>query len=280
MSSKRFLILMLGLLSLHWMTEPTYARNLEDIKKSGEIRLCVAGSSYDLYTKTGTVFAKSLGVKANVKKIDSWDKLFHDKDGKTDKNASYTPYLMEDEECDCYPNDLVINEWRLRMMDFAVLFKTRMTVVVHKDSIKNIKAETDLKGKQAAVMNGTSYHTWMIEKNKADFADNPIRITLMPTDDAMKAIDNKTSDFTIIGADGALNWTRYKLKNSVAAFFVGPVNQVGWGFRKGDKELLDAANLFFNAQRKVNSQFDSIWKDKVGITLSEFNLFITNVLGE
>ena len=125
MSSKRWLILVLGLFFLHWITDPTYARTLEEIKKSGEIRLCVAGSSYDLYTKTGTVFAKSLGVKANVKKIDSWDKLFHNKKGKTDKNASYTPYLMENEECDFYPNDLVINEWRLRMMDFAVYLKPK-----------------------------------------------------------------------------------------------------------------------------------------------------------
>lgn len=280
MCKKKLLIIAICLCFLHLSDGPSHARSLKEIKQSGEIRLCVAGSSYELYTRTGTVFAESLGVRANVKKLDSWDKLFRNKDGKIDKEAAYTPYLMETGECDCYPDDLVMHEWRLKKMDFAVLFKTRMTVVVHKDNQKNFKTETDLKGKRAAVMKGSTYHTWMEEKNQAEFADNPIRITLMPTDDSMKAVDSKTVDFTIIGADGALNWTRNKVKNSVTAFLVGQVNQVGWGFRKGDKDLIEAANAFFDSQRKINSHFDAIWKEKVGITLSEFNLFITNLLGE
>lgn len=265
---------------LDWITVLAHARSLEEIRKSGEIRLCVAGSSYELYTRTGTAFAESLGVTANVKKADSWDKLFQNKDGGVDKEASYTPYMMETGECDCYPNDLVLNDWRLKKLDFAVLFKTRMTVVTHKDNFNTLKTEAALKGKHAAVMKGTSYHNWIEEKNKTDFADNPIRISLMTTDDSMNAVDSKTVDFTIIGADGALNWTRNKVKNSMVAFFVGPVTQVGWGFRKDDKDLLKAAETFFDSQRKVNSHFDIIWKEKVGITLSEFNLFITNLLGE
>lgn len=155
-----------------------------------------------------------------------------------------------------------------------------MTVIINKDNQNNIKSEADLKGKRAAVMKGTSYHTWIEEKNRTDFADNPVQITLMSTNESMNAVDNKAVDFTVIGADGALNWTRNKVKNSVVGFFVGPVNQVGWGFKKGDKELLEAAKTFFDSQFKVNSKLDLIWKEKVGITLSEFNLFITNLLGE
>jgi membrane-bound lytic murein transglycosylase MltF len=277
---KKLLIAVICLSLIHWIAEPSHARSLAEIKQSGEIRLCVAGSSFELYTRTGTAFAESLGVQATVIRLDSWDKLFQNKDGMIDKEASYTPYLMETGECDCYPNDLVIHEWRTKKLDFAVLFKTRMTVVVHKDNLNHFKTETDLKGKQAAVMKGTTYHTWMEEKNQTDFADNPIKITFMPTNDSMNAVDSKTADFTIIGADGALNWTRNKVQNSVTAFLVGPVSQVGWGFRKGDSDLLEAAKTFFNSQQKVNSQFDAIWKEKVGITLSEFNLFITNLLGE
>ncbi|MBF0230777.1 MAG: transporter substrate-binding domain-containing protein [Desulfamplus sp.] len=280
MITKKLWIAIICFCSFHLSIASTYARSLEEIKKSGELRLCVAGSSYELYTKTGTAFAESLGVKANVKKLEAWDTLFQNKEGVVDKEAVYTPYLMEMGECDCYPNDMVINEWRLKKMDFAALFKTRMTVVINKDNQNNIKSEVDLKGKRAAVMKGTSYHTWMEEKNKKDFADNPIQITLMSTDESMNVVDSKTVDFTIIGADGALNWTRNKVKNSMVGFFVGPVNQVGWGFRKDDKELIEAAKIFFDSQRKLNSKFDLIWKEKVGISLSEFNLFITSLLGE
>ena len=53
----------------------------------------------------------------------------------------------------------------------------------------------------------------------------------------MRAVDKKIVDFTIIGADGALNWTRKKVKNSVVAFPVGSANELGWAFRKEDKGL-------------------------------------------
>jgi len=281
MKTKKILIQVVLFLIL-WQggSSMTAARSLDDIKKSGEIRLCVAGSSYELYTQMGTAFAESLGLKAKVRKLDSWDQQFQNKEGITLKEESYTPYLMESGECDIYPNDLVIQEWREKKLDFAVLFRTRMTVVVHKDNQNNFKTEADLKGKQAAIMNGTTYHTWMEEKNKSDFADNPIKIQFMPTDDSMLAVDNKSVDFTVIGADGALNWTRNKVKNSVTPFFIGPVTRLGWGFCKKDTDLQDAVRKFFDSQQKVNSRFDIIWKKKVGISLSEYMLFITNLSGE
>lgn len=259
---------------------PVFARSLEQIRQSGEIRLCIAGSSSSLYTKMGTAFAENLGVKANIKKLDSWDQQFHNKDGVTIKEQSYTPYLMENKECDCYPNDLVMHEWRMKKLDFVLLFKTRMTVVVHKDKKNNFKTAADLKGKTAAVMKGTTYHTWIEEKNKTDFADNPVKIQFMPTDESMNAVDNKLVDFSIIGADGALNWTRNRIKNSETAFFVGPVTQVGWAFNKSDKDLQKAAQETFLFLQKAGSEFDSIWKQEVGIPLSDYILFITNLTGK
>ncbi len=212
--------------------DPVFARSLDEIRKSGELRLCVAGSSSRLYSQMGTVFAEHLRVRANIKKLDSWDQQFHNKDGVTVKEESYTPLLMETGECDCYPNDVVMHEWRMKKLGFVVLFKTRMTVVVHRDKKENFRSKADLMGKTAAVMKGTTYHTWIEEKNRTDFADNPVRIQYMSTDDSMKAVDSKAADFTVIGADGALNWTRNKVKNSETAFFVGPVTQVGWAFEK------------------------------------------------
>ncbi len=256
------------------------ARSLEEIKASGELRLCVAGSSHELYTMTGKAFAESLGVVANVTRLGDWDEQFHHADGVTDKEGAYTPHLMETGACDVYPNDLVIIEWRQKKLDFAVLYHTRMTVVINKSNQGKIKSETDLRGRRAAVMEGTTYHSWMAQKNSTDFADDPIQLTFMPTNDSMLAVDNQQADFTVIGANGALTWTRHKVKNSAVGFFVGPVTQVGWGFRKGDTDLLEAADLFFESQRRLNSRFDEIWKEKVGMTLSEFNVFISSVAGD
>ncbi|MDM8515306.1 transporter substrate-binding domain-containing protein [Desulfobacterales bacterium HSG16] len=256
------------------------ARPLEEIQKTGEIRLCVAGSSHALYTKMGIILAKALGVKPVIRRLKSWDQQFHGQGGVTIKEKSYTPYLMETGECDCYPNDLVMHDWRSKKLDFVLLFKTRMTIVVHNDNKEKFKTEKDLEGKQTAVMKGTTYHTWIEEKNTSDFAYNPVKIQFMTTDNSMMAVEDKQVDFTIIGADGALNWTRNKIKNSVVAFFIGPVTKVGWGFNKQDKNLQAVAAKFFETQRKTNSEFDAIWKEKVGITLSEYTLFLTNLLGK
>lgn len=256
------------------------ARSLEEIRKTNEIRMCIAGSSYELYTAMGMVFVEYLGVQVKVRRLDSWDQQFHNEDGITVKEERYTPALLASGECDFYPNDLVMHEWRKKKLHFEILFRTQMTVVVHRDHQSRFTTEADLKGKTAAIQKGTTYYTWMEEKNKTDFADNPIAIQFMTTDESMTAVDTKTVDFTIIGADGALNWTRNKIKNSVVAFPVGTVTEVGWAFRKDDRDLQEAAKLFFETQRKVGSQFDTIWQEKVGISLSEFTLFMTNLLNQ
>ena len=254
------------------------ARSLEEIRRTGEIRMGIAGSSHELYTAMGMVFADYLDVKAKVRRLDSWDRQFHNKAGVTAREASYTPALLASGECDFYPNDLVMHEWRKKKLDCEILYRTHMVVVVHRDNLASFKAETDLKGKSAAIQKGTTYHTWMEEKNKTDFADRPFQIRFMTTDESMTAVDTKAVDFTIIGANGALNWTRNKVKNSVAAFPVGTVTEVGWAFRKEDRDLREAARALIKTQRKVGSQFDVIWKEKVGISLSEFTLFLTNLL--
>jgi membrane-bound lytic murein transglycosylase MltF len=256
------------------------ARSLEEIRKTHEIRMCVAGSSYELYTAMGMAFVEHIGVHPKVRRLDSWDQQFHNENGITIKEESYTPALLASGECDFYPNDLVIHEWRKKKLDFVILFRTHMTVVVHRDNQSRFTTEAELKGKTAAIQKGTTYHTWMEEKNTTDFADNPIRIRFMTTDESMKAVDTKAVDFTIIGADGALNWTRNKVKDSVVAFPVGTVTEVGWAFRKDDQDLQEAVRQFFEMQRKVGSQFDNIWQEKVGIALSEFTLFMTNFLNK
>jgi len=257
-----------------------WPRSLEEIRKTNELRICVAGSSYGLYTAMALAFAEHLGVSPRVKQLDSWDQQFQNDRGVTDKEAAYTPALMDSGVCDCYPNDMVKNDWRLKKLDFVILFRTRMVVVVHKDNQPAYTGIADLAGKKAAIQKGTSYHSWMETQNAGPLASSPIQIQFMPTDESMQAVDDKSADFTIIGADGALNWTRNKVKNVVVAFPIGDTAEVGWAFRKKDKDLQEAVRRFFDAQAAVGSRFDDIWKEKVGIPLSEFNVFITGLLQE
>ena len=257
-----------------------WPRSLEQIRKTKELRICVAGSSYELYTAMALAFAEHLGVSPRVKRLDSWDQQFQNDKGVTDKEAAYTPALMDSGDCDCYPNDVVKNDWRLKKLDFVILFRTRMVVVVNKDNQPAYKGVADLAGKKAAIQKGTSYSSWLETQNAGPLVSSPIQIQFMTTDESMQAVDTKFVDFTVIGADGALNWTRNKVKNVVVAFPVGDTTEVGWAFRKKDKDLQEAVRRFFDSQAAVGSRFDEIWKEKVGIPLSEFNVFITDLLKE
>ena len=257
-----------------------WPRSLEQIRKTKELRICVAGSSYELYTAMALAFAEHLGVSPRVKRLDSWDQQFQNDKGVTEKEAAYTPALMESGDCDCYPNDVVKNDWRLKKLDFVILFRTRMVVVVNKDNQPAYKGVADLAGKKAAMQKGTSYSSWLETQNAGPLVSSPIQIQFMTTDESMQAVDTKFVDFTVIGADGALNWTRNKVKNVVVAFPVGDTTEVGWAFRKKDKDLQEAVRRFFDSQAAVGSRFDEIWKEKVGIPLSEFNVFITDLLKE
>ena len=257
-----------------------WPRSLEQIRKTKELRICVAGSSYELYTAMALAFAEHLGVSPRVKRLDSWDQQFQNDKGVTEKEAAYTPALMESGDCDCYPNDVVKNDWRLKKLDFVILFRTRMVVVVNKDNQAVYKGVVDLAGKNAVIQKGTSYYSWLETQNAGPLASNPIHIQFMTTDESMQAVDAKSADFTIIGADGALNWTRNKVKNVVVAFPIGDTTEVGWAFRKKDRDLQEAVCRFFDSEAAVGSRFDEIWKEKVGIPLSEFNVFITGLLKE
>jgi membrane-bound lytic murein transglycosylase MltF len=257
-----------------------WPRSLKEIRKTNELRICVAGSSYELYTAMALAFAEHLGVSPRVKRLDSWDQQFQNDKGVTDKEAAYTPALMDSGDCDCYPNDVVKNDWRLKKLDFVILFRTRMVVVVNKDNQPAYKGVADLAGKKAAIQKETSYSSWLETQNAGPLVSSPIQIQFMTTDESMQAVDTKFVDFTVIGADGALNWTRNKVKNVVVAFPVGDTTEVGWAFRKKDKDLQEAVRRFFDSQAAVGSRFDEIWKEKVGIRLSEFNVFITDLLKE
>ena len=88
------------------------ARTLSQIRESGVLRICVAGSSASFYRTNAEAFARSLGLRPQVTELPSFDAQFHDDRGETVREASYDPKLLADGRCDLYPNDLQIVPWR------------------------------------------------------------------------------------------------------------------------------------------------------------------------
>jgi membrane-bound lytic murein transglycosylase F len=263
---------------------------LEDIKQSGEIRICAAlpgpaigtveppdcrgectvkGPARDLTE----AFAQSLG--ANIKatyRVLAWDEQFHNQAGETVREASYTPALLASGACDVYPNGMILVEWRLKKLGMVALYPAREMVIIHKSKKDQIRTPADLAGKVAGVTKSASSHVYLEEQNKTVYMDNPIRFDFRPSQTLrLEAVDNGEVDFAIAGSEDALWETRHHLKNSVAAFVVGPVVKVGWGLRQDDKDLQAAVEQFFEAQKaSEDSMLNQVWKKTFGLSFANY----------
>jgi len=284
------LALLLYLATFAAAVQLAQARSLEEIKQSGEIRICAAppgpavgtveppdcrgactvkGPARDLTE----AFAQSLG--ANIKatyRVLVWDEQFHNQAGETIREASYTPTLLASGACDVYPNGMVLLEWRLKKLGMVALYPAREMVIIHKSKKDQIRTPADLAGKVAGVTQSASSHVYLEEQNKTVYVDNPIRFDFRPSQTLrLEAVDNGEVDFAIAGSEDALWETRHHLKNSVAAFVVGPVIKVGWGLRQDDKDLQAAVEQFFEAQKaSEDSVLNQVWKKTFGLSFANY----------
>ncbi len=264
------------------------ARSLAEIIQSKQLRVCIAPSHPAVAQVTppncqencqfkGTAveaaqaFGSALGhgVQTKMRRI-QWEEQFSNKQGQTVREASYTPQLLASGECDVFPSNLTKTAWRSTKMDFVILFPNRIMVIVHKSNKARFRQVADLAGKNGAIEKDTSYHTWLDQQNLGQLAANPIRLQFMLTAETMHAVDQGKFDFTMADADVAI-WSTRELKQISAAFPVGNSDEVGWAFRKQDKDLQAAAQQFFDAQRKEpDSPLNAIWRKNFGRSLTEF----------
>ncbi|QEL55142.1 transglycosylase SLT domain-containing protein [Chromobacterium paludis] len=268
---------------------PAEARHLADILKTRQLRVCIAPihAAVAVATPKGCreqcdfsgpvyeevlAFARHLGKDIRVKTLRvDWDEQFFDRSGKTDREASYTPQLLANGTCDFYPSRLTKTAWRLKKLDFVTLFPSRMMVVANNAWRGRIRYGAQLAGLRTATEKDTSYHSWLQEQNHTLFASKPIKIELMPMADGLQALNAGNVDFMLLDADMAIWHTHHQLKNTYVAFPVGPKDEIGWAFRKEDKDLQAAVARYFDEQRQnQDSDFNRIWLHYHGRTLTDF----------
>jgi len=288
-------ILFVSALFFSFFYSSIHARPLDEVIASKELRVCLVSSNPSMSTATpkgciddcqfegpaydkSLAFAKSLkkDIQVKFKKID-WDQQFHNSEGKTVRDDTYTPQLLESGQCDFYPNNLTENTWRLKKMDFVMLFPSRMMVMAHKSDKKKYKSAKDLQGKSAAVSKNSSYHTWLDKENHGAYSKNPVKLQLTASSTvAVKELANANIDFTLSDANSAIWETRHDYPELVVTFPVGGIDKISWGFRKSDKKLQKAVNRFFKKQRKnPKSELNQIWKKYYGMTLTKFIAFVS-----
>ena len=262
------------------------ARSLSSIIETNEIRFCLAGSSQEFYRANASAFVTYLNqeskrnIQAKFISFERWNDQFVDNDGVVIRDGEYTPAPLASGKCDLYPNDLVRLGWRESKLAYVDLFLSRNTIISHKSRIAGFRQLGDLAGKTAAVMEGTSYHSWLEEQNRGLFKSNPVQIILLSQKKAIEAVTSNKYDFAITGADGAFWAIKNFAPDAAVAFSFGESRTVmGWCFRKQDTELQEAVRLFFNEQTSwPDSKLNANWKKYIGISLSEFELFVASSL--
>lgn len=253
------------------------ARTWAEIRDSGELRICTAGSSAAFYQTNAEAFAHYLGVQAKVTSLADWDQQFHDISGVTVKEARYEARLLANGQCDLYPNDLHITDWRQSKMLLVPYYKTRKMIVAHRQLRSMLKEESDLAGRKASVQKGTAYESWIRSQNETRFKQRPIEVALAPTAESMQRVAEGVADFTVIGAEGAFKWVRGDLANLDMLFPVDDIVSVGWGISFSATDLQPRLEAFFADGMRVGSELDRTWHKQYGISLMEYHLFESSI---
>lgn len=249
-----------------------HGRTLAEIRSTGELRVCVAGSSIDFYRTNAEEFAKYLGVQFKSRTLPSWDSQFFNAEGALQMTGRYEAAPLASGQCDLYPNDLHITPWRAQRMALVPYFSTRSVVVSRPEMRAVLHEAADLAGRTAVAQSGTTYEGWLRTFN-ATGKHMPIEVHLAPTADAMRAVAERRIDFTVIAAEAALKWVRDDRENLELLFPVGAVTQVGWGISHNTPDLEQALQAFFAENRRVDSGLDASWRRQYGISLIEYQLF-------
>lgn len=270
------------------------ARPVSEIMESGVLRACVPTANppdgevtpegctgYCQYKgvigEMVAAFAHSLDLKPEYW-VSSWDGLFHNEAGQTIKEASYTPRVMAEEQCDMIGAVMVSLDWRRRKMEMECFLPSRMMIVAHKDMAENLREVSDLGGLTVSVEQSMSLHTWVDEQNAGPLKDNPIEIDFRPYDESIPAVDRGDADFTVVSVLDALYHTRNLVKDSSVSFAVGPIDEGCWGYRKGDAEMGALIEGFFREQTAdPGSELSLTWERYYGMSFANFVRLVSTI---
>jgi HD-GYP domain-containing protein (c-di-GMP phosphodiesterase class II) len=249
------------------------ARSLEEIQRTGSLRICVAGSSALLYQANGEAFARFLNVTPEVRRLKSFDEQFENDEGRVVQEARYESRLLADGSCDLFPNDLHVADWRESKMLLVPYYTVRKVIVARRELLPVLKQLADLAGRKAAVQAGTAYDTWLGQINRDQFPGNPIVVIHAPTEDSVRSVAEGSVDFTVLGTDGAFKWVRSDIAHLTILFPVDKPVQVGWGLALSARSLAEELKRFFEESKRIDSDIDRNWRQYYQVSLMEYEVF-------
>jgi signal transduction histidine kinase len=157
-------------------------------------------------------------------------------------------------------------------MALVPYYSTRNVIVVNHELRSAIRSIDDLRGRRAAVQQGTAYDSWLLEQNAGRLAANPVTIDYYPTDKAMHEVNDGRAEFTVVGSESSVKWLRNDQVKLDMLFPVGQPVDVGWGIHPAADDLKLRIEQFFADNQRLGSELDRAWFAHRNISLVEYRL--------
>lgn len=293
---RQFLTLATGLAVT--LSTAAHAATLDQIRERGSLNACVAMIDEKLVDKSPknctedcgfsgliieqvNAFAESLG-GLSVSLIEvGWSEQFENESGEVVQSAAYRPRLLADGSCDLFVSNLTVLPWRLRKMNIVPLFQSRMIVMVNAARVGEFADLRALSGQTAAVLQDSSFQSWIDARNQDTFQDNPIAVSPIVLGETFDHVADGTADFAISDADIAVLAMKTRPSDIAPVFAVGDTQDIGWGVSHNAPALAQQVAQFFDASRSdPASQVNLIWQRWFGVTIPEFEALVSALPGD
>jgi len=245
------------------------ARSLQEIKKSGKLRAAFTESALgSVNHKFALEFAKFLNVELVVVNT-TWEENFSNNgvipnNYQTNPKLSYTPDALMKADFIC--GTIYILEWRKKFFDYAGILDLSDLLIIPKSG-KNLKSYQELKGLTIAFLENSSYETHIVDINNR--IGGGIRFLKTRSEEESKKLleEGKVDGFITVASNG-LEIVRDSEAFKIA-FPVAPIKKSGWAVEKGNTELANEINNFFETI-KGNGKLNQLFVAHYGIDYNTY----------
>ncbi len=252
-----------------FIPDPATARDLEEIKRSGFIRIAFTNTDYNTINyPLALEFAKYLNVELEEVTI-TWEEAFRI-NGKipeyvtTNPGVAYTPDIFR--EVDAIFSTFTILEWRKKLFDFSeTLLSAELIIISGQD--ESPKSLEDLAGKTIAMMKGTSFETRIAEIN--DYIGGGITSLLTEdSDGAKQLLADGQAWGVILDADEALNFMVRHDGQFQIGIPINPISKTAYAVEKGNPLRKEIESFFETITN--NGVLDRIFSEMFNLSYSEY----------
>ncbi|MFN8255145.1 MAG: transporter substrate-binding domain-containing protein [Bacteroidales bacterium] len=247
---------------------PTFnliGRSLQEIKRSGKIYGAFTESALgSVNHKLALEFAKFLNVELIVVKT-TWEENFSNngdlpENYQSNPRINYIPDALRKADFIC--GTIYILEWRKKFFDYAGILDLSDLLIIP-NSGKNLKSYQELKGLTIAFLENSSYETHIVDINNRIGTGIKFRKTHSEEESKKLCEEGKVDGFITVASNG-LEIVRDESDKFKIAFPVAPIKKSGWAVTKGNSELANEINNFFETV-KGNGKLNQIFTAQYGI---------------